>query len=164
MIACDRRRARARRGGTPSHRRQAVADRTPRPTAVIPIGIEQVACARSSERIAMLSQQSPIQNLQSKMVSNPLCLGVFVVRSFTTKAQRHKDWETTLSYRLELNKSHMHAHQSALPCCRSNLQSKIYNLKWYHTLCVFVSLWFDHSPQRHKDTKIGRQRYHTNRN
>ncbi len=35
---------------------------------LIPIGIEQVAYSRSSERIAMLLQQSPIQNLQSKMV------------------------------------------------------------------------------------------------
>ncbi len=35
---------------------------------LIPIGIEQAACARLSERITTLSQQSPIQNLQSKMV------------------------------------------------------------------------------------------------
>ncbi len=35
---------------------------------IIPIGIEQAACARSSERITTPSQQSPIQNLQSKMV------------------------------------------------------------------------------------------------
>ncbi len=39
----------------------------------------------------------------------------------------------TLIYQLELNKSHTHAHQSALQCYRSNLQSKIYNLKWQYS-------------------------------
>ncbi len=34
---------------------------------------------------------------------------------------------------MELNKPHAHAHQSASQRYRSNLQSKIYNLKWYNS-------------------------------
>ncbi len=35
---------------------------------------------------------------------------------------------------MELNKPHAHAHQSASQRYRSNLQSKIYNLKWYDSI------------------------------
>ncbi len=38
-------------------------------------------------------------------------------------------WSNIDSHQLELNKLHTHAHQSALQCHHSNLQSNIYNLK-----------------------------------
>ncbi len=51
---------------------------------VIPIGIEQAVCAISPARTVMPSQQSPIQNLQSKMASVGHCAVIAAARRCIT--------------------------------------------------------------------------------